>query len=181
MHTLKVQRAIGFGIHRTAYYLCMRVRASLVDPEFRELMGIVEFDQTYIAGKNKNRHAANKLRGGGVANKLAVIGAVSRNDTLVACEVARVNADTAKTLIPQADSEKIDLVATDDTPISLRLNKLGIRYDSLSHLRDAFVRGVVHTQTIDGFRSLLKTQHFRDFHSVSAKYLPLYVAETKFL
>lgn len=47
---LEVQRVMGFGSYRTAHYMCHRIRAGLVDPEFRKLMGIVEADETYVGG-----------------------------------------------------------------------------------------------------------------------------------
>ena len=174
---LEVQRVMGFGSYETAHYMCMRIRAALVDPEFRKLMGIVEVDETYVGGKNKNRHVANRMVGSGVANKFPVMGAVSRNGTLVARAVASVNRDTAETFIREAVSEKVDLIATDESPVYTSLTKRGFAHDTVSHHRGEYVRGNVHTQTIDGFWSLLKRGILGTFHNVSAKYLPLYVAE----
>jgi hypothetical protein len=177
---LEVQRVLGFGSYRTAHYLCMRVRAGLVDPEFRKLMGIVEVDETYVGGKNKNRHAANKMRGSGVANKLPIMGAVSRNGTLVARALQNVSQDNAEFFVRHAVSEKVDLVATDESSLYFGLNKKGFKHESVRHTAGEYVRGVVHTQTIDGFWSLLKRGIMGTFHNVSAKYLPLYVAEFEF-
>lgn len=57
------------------------------------------------------------------------------------------------------------------------LNKKGYKHASVNHMRGEYVRGNVHTQTIDGFWSLLKRGILGTFHNVSKKYLPLYVAE----
>ncbi len=176
---LEVKRVLGFGSYETALYMTHRIRAALVDPEFRKLVGIVEVDETYVGGKNKNRHASKKLRGSGVANKLPVMGAVSRSGTLVARAIANVNKD-GLSFVRQAISEKVDLVATDDSPVYLPLNKKGFKHDSVNHSRGEYVRGLVHTQTIDGFWSLLKRGIMGTFQNVSAKYLPLYVAEFEF-
>jgi transposase-like protein len=53
---LQIQRHIGSGSYETAWYMCMRLRASMHDPDFRQLMGIVEVDEMFIGGKDKNRH-----------------------------------------------------------------------------------------------------------------------------
>jgi transposase-like protein len=177
---LEVQRVMGFGSYRTAHYMCHRIRAGLADPEFRKLVGIVEVDETYVGGKNKNRHVADRLKGSGVANKLPVIGAVSRNGTLVVRALDNVNQGIAEAFIREAVSEKVDLVATDESGLYVRLNKRGMKHESVSHSRGEYVRGNVHTQTIDGFWSLLKRGILGTFHNVSKKYLPLYVAEFEF-
>ncbi len=75
---LEVQRVLGFGSYKTAHYMCMRIRTGFVDPEFRKLMGIVEVDETYIGGKNKNRHWDKRTPGTGGVGKEIVIGAVER-------------------------------------------------------------------------------------------------------
>jgi hypothetical protein len=54
--SLQIHRMMGFGSYSTALYMCHRIRAGLADPKFRKLVGIVEVDETYIGGKNRNRH-----------------------------------------------------------------------------------------------------------------------------
>jgi transposase-like protein len=177
---LEVQRVLGFGSYRTAHYLCMRVRAGLVDPDFRKLVGIVEVDETYVGGKNKNRHFDERTPGTGAVGKFPVMGAVSRKGTVVARALANVNQETAEAFVQAAVSEKVDLVATDESGVYNRLTKKGFKHESVAHARGEYVRGNVHTQTIDGFWSLLKRGILGTFHNVSAKYLPLYVAEFEF-
>ncbi len=177
---LEVQRVMGFGSYRTAHYLCMRVRAGLVDPDFRKLVGIVEVDETYVGGKNKNRHNSKKLEGSGVANKFPVMGAVSRKGTLVARAVTHVNKGVAEAFIRSTVAEGVELIATDESGVYAGLRRNGIPHDTVHHGADEYVRGVVHTQTIDGFWSLLKRGILGTFHNVSKKYLPLYVAEFEF-
>lgn len=176
---LQVHRMMGFGSYKTAHYLCMRIRAGLVDPEFRKLMGIVEVDETYIGGKNKNRHWNKKTPGTGGAGKVSVMGAVERKGTVVARVVHHVDTATADAFVNEAVSEKVDLVATDESGVYHLVNKKR-PHQFVTHGRGEYVRGEVHTQTIDGFWSLLKRGIIGTFHNVSRKYLPLYVAEFEF-
>lgn len=173
---LQVHRMMGFGSYQTAHYLCHRVRAGLVDPEFRKLMGIVEADETYIGGKNKNRHKDKRTPGTGVANKLIVVGAVSRKGNVVARVIDNTGASTIQGFVREAVSTKVDLLATDELTSYVALGK-DYPHRVVRHSRGEYVVGAVHTQTIDGFWSLIKRGIMGTFHKVSAKYLPLYVAE----
>jgi hypothetical protein len=65
---LQIHRMIGSGSYRTAWFICHRLRAGLSDPDFRKLMGIVEVDETYIGGLNRNRHWNKKQPGRGPAH-----------------------------------------------------------------------------------------------------------------
>src|SRR4051794_38725049 len=53
---LQVHRMMGFGSYKTAWYMCMRIRGGLANEEFRQLIGFVEVDETYVGGKDKNQH-----------------------------------------------------------------------------------------------------------------------------
>ena len=85
---LQVQRLMGFGSYRTAWYMCHRVRAGLADERFRKLMGIVEVDETYIDGHWRNKHVRERRtyhkRGRGTPNKMIVAGAIERGGNVVA-------------------------------------------------------------------------------------------------
>ena len=78
---LQIHRIIGTGSYRTAWSMCHRIRAALVDKEFRKLMGIVEVDETWIGGDDRNRHDSKKTGGQWRDAKTPVIGAVSRKGT----------------------------------------------------------------------------------------------------
>jgi ISXO2-like transposase domain len=108
--------------------------------------------------------------------KVAVMGAVQRGGTVVARVVKSVNILTATRFVAEAVSTKVDLVATDESSVYNRVSERRI-HESVNHSRGEYVRGNVHTCTIDGFWSLLKRGIIGTFHNVSTKYLPLYVAE----
>jgi len=174
--SLQIQRIMGFGSYKTALYMTHRIRAALSDPDFRKLMGIVEVDETFVGAKNKNRHWDKKTKGTGGAGKVSVMGALERGGNVVARVVAHVDTDTADRFVAAAVSEKVDLVATDESGVYHRVSKTR-KHETVNHNRGEYVRGNVHTCSIDGFWSLLKRGIIGTFHNVSAKYLPLYVAE----
>jgi transposase-like protein len=176
---LQIHRMMGFGSYQTAHYMCHRVRAGLCDPEFRKLMGIVEVDETYVGGKNKNRHKDKRTPGTGAAGKDAVIGAVSRKGNVVARVIARTDAKTFEGFVRQAVSPQVSLIATDEHASYMGLG-VDLPHEFVRHSAGQYVNGVVHTQTIDGFWSLLKRGIMGSFHKVSRKYLPFYVAEFEF-
>jgi transposase-like protein len=170
--SLQIYRMMGFGSYSTALYLCHRVRAGLADPGFRKLVGIVEVDETYIGGKNKNRHWDKRMPGTGGAGKATVVGAVERQGTLVARVIEHADMETLNAFVREAVSDKVSLIATDENSGYKRLKK----HKTVSHAAGQYVDGVVHTQTIDGFWSLLRGV-MGSFHKVSRKYIPLHVAE----
>ena len=87
---LQIHRTIETGSYRTAFFICHRLRASLQDPDFRQLMGVVEVDETGIGGSDDNRHWDKKRHVRGPSGKTTVIGAIARKGNIV-CQVT-VNA-----------------------------------------------------------------------------------------
>jgi transposase-like protein len=174
--SLQIQRIMGFGSYKTALYMTHRIRAAFTDPEFRKLMGIVEIDETFVGGKNKNRHWDKRTKGTGGVGKASVMGAVERGGNVVARVVNHVDTDTANAFVNTAVAEKVDLVATDESGVYHRISRTR-PHQWVTHGRGEYVRGNVHTCTIDGFWSLLKRGIVGTFHNVGRKYLRLYVAE----
>jgi transposase-like protein len=179
---LQIHRMLGFGSYRTAWYMCMRVRAGLADEEFKKLMGIVEVDETFVGGKAKNRHKDKRGDGSGGTGgkgKEVVVGAVSRRGNVVARVVANTRSATLRSFITEAVSDKVSLLCTDQYSGYRGLHR-DFPHATVDHAKGQYVVGAVHTQTIEGFWSILKRGMVGTFHKVSAKYLPLYVAEFEF-
>jgi transposase-like protein len=179
---LQIHRMMGFGSYKTAWYMCHRVRAGLANEEFRKLIGYVEVDETYIGGKDTNRHLDKRQhkRGGvGDTNKFVVIGAVERKGSVVARVLDKVNATTMQNFIHEVVGTDVSLLATDQHRAYMHLSD-SYNHGSVDHSKKKYVVGAVHTNTIEGFWSLIKRGVMGSYHKVSRKYLPLYVAEFQF-
>jgi len=174
---LQIHRLMGFGSYSTAWYMCHRIRAGLANEEFRKLIGIVEVDETYIGGKGKNKHGPHNHKRG-AADKTPIIGAVERKGKVVARVLDRVSRVAAEGFVRQMVSEKVSLLATDESRAYRYLKDYP--HQTVDHGRHKYVIGAIHTNTIEGFWSIFKRGVVGTFHKVSRKYMPLYVAEFQF-
>lgn len=181
MSARQVHRYMGFGSYKTAWYMCHRIRVGLMKPEER-LGGIVEMDETYIGGKDSNKHWDKRSggTGGTGSGKTAVIGAVSRKGNLVARMISSVDNRTIDRFVHRAIDERVSTLVTDDAPYFKHLKAYYDNHSVIRHAAKQYVVGAIHTNTIEGFWSILKRGVVGTYHKVSAKYLPLYVAEFEF-
>jgi len=138
----------------------------------------LEMDETYMGGKYENMHASKRARLGGrdTASKTPVWGAVERSGQVVAVTVANVDNVTlmpnvVKHVIPAAT------VCTDEMGAYKHLNKRGYNHKVITHAEQVYVSGDVHTNTIEGFWSLVKRGIDGVYHNVSAKHLQSYLNE----
>jgi transposase-like protein len=182
MSALQIMRYMGFGSYKTAWLMCHKVRTALVE-DVEQLGGIVEVDETFVSGKARSKHIDKRGRGGGTggvgSGKAVVVGAVKRKGNVVARVVQNVRASTLEAFVHEAVSHKVSLLITDQW---VGYKHLGKEYPHtvVDHAKGEYVIGAVHTNTIEGFWSLIKRGCVGTFHKVSKKYLPLYVAEFQF-
>ena len=181
MSALQICRFMGFGSYKTAWYMCHRIRVALAAGDFQKLGGIVEVDETFIGGKSRNRHdyGDGKGTGGTGSGKTPVVGAVTRKGNVVARVVANVKASILEAFVKESVSDRVSLLVTDQWVGYKHLHK-DFPHQTINHAKGDYVIGAVHTNTIEGFWSILKRGVVGTFHKVSRKYLPLYVAEFQF-
>lgn len=181
--SLQIQRQMGFGSYETALNMTHKIRTAMMEPE-KQLGGIVEVDEIYVGGKDTNRHWDKKRHniGRGAGNEM-VVGAVRRKGNVIARVVDNIKRDTLEAFVKEAVSDRVSLLCTDDWSGYRRLH-YNYNHEIINHAQGKYVRqdvvGAIHTNTIEGFWSLLKRGMIGTFHKVSAKYLPLYVAEFQF-
>jgi transposase-like protein len=182
MSSRQIGRYMGFGSVKTAWLMGHKIRTALIEKDFDKLGGIVEMDETYVGGKDSNRHLDKKTgtRGRGYdRSKTPVIGAVGRKGNVVARVVLGVDRATIEGFVNEAISERVSLICTDSFPGYKHLDAT-YPHSIVDHSAGQHVIGAVHTNTIEGFWSLIKRGIVGSYHKVSRKYLPLYVAEFQF-
>ncbi|MGB9364936.1 MAG: IS1595 family transposase [Xanthobacteraceae bacterium] len=177
---LQIHRTMGFGSYKTAWYMCHRIRAALIEMDMDKLGGIVEVDESWIGGKDRNKHRSKRGFGGKHApsTKTPIIGAVSRKGSVVARVLASVTAKAAESFVREVVSDKVSLLATDESRVYDKLTDYP--HQTVVHAAGRYVVGAVHTQTIEGFWSIFKRGIVGSFHKVSRKYMALYVVEFQF-
>lgn len=165
-----LQRELGVT-YKTAWRMFKQIRSMLT--EDTKLSGTVEADETYIGGRRTGK------RGRGAENKSIVAGAVERKGRVVARKVPDV---TARTLVPFVTTRVLgrSMIYTDELASYNRLGASGYQHRRIRHGARVYVSGDVHTNTIEGFWSLIKNGLRGVYHSVSAKYLQSYLDEYSF-
>lgn len=178
LSSYQLQRDLNLN-QKTAWYVLVRIRAEMANKTSPiTLQGIIEADETYLGGKprkpNKREDFEPAKRGRGTS-KTAVIGAVERGGQVVA-EVAKgLTGRDILEFIRRVVNVKHSELMTDEYHA---YNALGsqLKHEVVNH-QEQFVDGNIHTNTIEGFWSLLKRAWYGSHHHYTTGYTPLYVAE----
>ncbi|MCY4420937.1 MAG: IS1595 family transposase, partial [Gammaproteobacteria bacterium] len=164
---------------KTAWFLLHRVREACKQGDWK-LTNVVEVDETYVGGKERNKHNNKKLRSGrGPVGKQAVIGARERGGNVKARAISNTDVDTLKGFI-HGNVEPGSTVFTDEHRGYLGLGGILYNHKSVKHSAKEYVNGMIHTNGIESVWAILKRGYTGTFHHFSIKHLQRYVDEFTF-
>ncbi|MCC7019612.1 MAG: IS1595 family transposase [Ardenticatenales bacterium] len=180
---LQLQRNLGLGSYKSAWHMAHRIRHAMdSDPLKGLLAGTVEADETYVGGKFNNMHRserAKKTNKRGPGGKTPVFALVERDGRAHARVMSNVSAANVRAVM----AERVDpsaCIMTDESRLYDGLDKVFADHDSVNHSVGEYVRGDVHTSSIDSFFALLKRGITGAFHHVSEEHLHRYCNEFAF-
>jgi transposase-like protein len=168
----QIQRSLGVS-YKTAWYLCHRIRAAMLEVAPPKLGGTVEIDETYVGGK--------KRRWRPKSDKQVVIGIRQRNGDLRLIRAEDAKSETVRQIINANVGSHVEVIVTDESAIyPWALDKMQKNlHKTINHTRE-YAHGDVHTNTVESAFSLLKRGIVGTWHKVSAKHLPAYLDEMCF-
>jgi len=166
---------------KTAWFILHRIRRCFGIENNNDLDNNVEVDETYVGGKNKNRHKNKKVKGSqgrSAKDKTPVVGMVERGGKINARSVEDVKKKTLTREVVACVKKSANLY-TDEWVGYNGVAKL-YRHAMVNHGAGEYVNGDAHTNTLEGFWSLLKRGIVGIYHFVSRKHLQAYVDEFVF-
>jgi len=157
--------------YKTAWYLCHRIRNAMMTEAGKQLNGIVEVDETWVGGKRKDVGHGYK------GNKVIAVGAVQRDGDIVLQAIEHADRETLHNFIHSHTAPNTEAIYTDDWPAYKGIEDEDTRHETVNHSDEEWVRGNVHTNSVENVWSLLKRSIIGSYHKVSVKHLNSYLDE----
>jgi transposase-like protein len=180
--TRQIQRMLQCSM-KTAWHLTHRIRAAMEDGGLEPLGGagkVLEADTTYIGGKEKNKHVSKRnARNIGGMGKQVVHAIVERKGRVRAHHVPRVNGATVRPIL-EAHANKASALMTDTDGSYYHIGKEFARHEVVNHAANEYVRCDAHSNTVEGYFSVLKRGLTGTYHAVSEAHLHRYLCEFSF-
>lgn len=187
MSSHQLHRTLGVT-YKTAWFMTHRIREALANGGIGGLLGgaggsgIVEADETYwgTTPRSKKAQAIRKTgRKVSIGDKQKIVSLVERDGDVRSFHVARVNGKTLKSVLLGNIAPEARLM-TDDAHIYRRIAKKFASHDAVNHSAGEYSRGEIHSNTVEGYFSLLKRGLIGTFHHVGEQHLQRYVDEFDF-
>lgn len=185
-----VQLAKDIGVQqRTAWYILHRIRLMMKTDDTQTPIGgnlgsVIEVDETLIGGKYRNKHVSKKIKGSmgrSFIDKAIAVGIKERGGKIKALQIANVSKYILRGTILKHIAWKVTKprIITDEWPGYNDIHKFS-NHDVVNHGSHEYVRGDIHTNSIEGFWAHLKRGIFGVYHHVSNTHLQHYLDEFAF-
>jgi len=180
----QLKRMLGVS-YKTAWYLCHRIRSAMVEAQGALLSGIIEADETFIGGKLKAGSRSDGAKGfpdgfDWRANKSTVLGAMERGGKLRLRKARSNRKGQITAFLNAVVADEAAAIYTDELKSYKKVGDHNTIHASVNHRQEEWVRGDVHTNTVESAWSLLKRSIVGSYHRLSAKHLEAYLAEFEF-
>jgi transposase-like protein len=178
----QLHRTLGVT-YKTAWFMFHRIREAMKETDGGPLGGegkIVEVDETYVGGKEKNKHANKRGARDPLGAKEAVLTLVERGGAARSFHIANVTAKRLRPLIVKTADRKSHLM-TDGARMYVKVGQEFAGHSAVDHVAGEYVReGFRHSNTAENFFSILKRGVIGTYHHVSEAHLSRYLAEFDF-
>ncbi|HEY8309350.1 MAG TPA: IS1595 family transposase [Gemmatimonadaceae bacterium] len=175
----QLKRMLGVS-YKTAWYLCHRIRSAMHDESGELLRGIVEADETFVGGKVRGHRSQRDSAKHRYDNKTVVLGAVERGGRVRLRMAPDSSAATIKGFLNDVVHDDAEAIYTDSNRAYRGIADDNTAHEYVDHSRDEWVRGQVHTNTVESVWSLFDRSVIGAYHKLSVKHLPAYLDEAAF-